>query len=70
LPFADIAIIDLSLVEGLDRDGGNLGKSRDKHRVAQAEAEQVFINKIAANKRDAPHRSLIKVRLEEKLKAE
>jgi uncharacterized DUF497 family protein len=35
-------MVDFSAVEGFDWDEGNVNKSLDKHRVAPAEAEQVF----------------------------
>lgn len=35
-------MIDLSAIEGFDWDDGNSRKSLEKHRVTQAEAEQVF----------------------------
>ena len=37
-------MIDLDRIEGFDWDYGNARKSEDKHRVSQAEAEQVFFN--------------------------
>jgi uncharacterized protein len=35
-------MIDLTRIEGFDWDDGNARKSLDKHRVSQAEAEQLF----------------------------
>jgi uncharacterized protein len=35
-------MIDLASIEGFDWDDGNARKSLDKHRVSQAEAEQIF----------------------------
>ena len=37
-------MIDLSKIIGFDWDQGNARKSKDKHAVTQAEAEQVFFN--------------------------
>ena len=37
-------MIDLERIAGFDWDDGNSRKSADKHRVGQAEAEQVFLN--------------------------
>jgi uncharacterized DUF497 family protein len=37
-------MVDLSVIEGFDWDGGNARKSLDRHGVTQAEAEQVFSN--------------------------
>jgi uncharacterized protein len=38
------AVIDLTQIEGFNRDEGNNRKSLDKHSVGQSEAEQVFFN--------------------------
>jgi uncharacterized DUF497 family protein len=35
---------DLSFVTGFEWDDGNRTKNREKHRVSQAECEQVFFN--------------------------
>jgi uncharacterized protein len=37
-------MIDWQVIVGFDRDDGNSRKSEDKHKVSQAEAEQVFFN--------------------------
>jgi uncharacterized DUF497 family protein len=37
-------MLDLSRIAGFDWDDGNSRKNADKHRVTQAEAEQVFID--------------------------
>lgn len=37
-------MIDFDRIEGFDWDDGNARKSTDKHGVAQAEAEQMFLN--------------------------
>jgi uncharacterized DUF497 family protein len=37
-------MLDLEQIEGFDWDEGNQRKSRDKHGVSQAEAEQVFFS--------------------------
>jgi uncharacterized DUF497 family protein len=37
-------MIDWTRVEGFDWDDGNARKSDDRHRVSQAEAEQIFLN--------------------------
>jgi uncharacterized DUF497 family protein len=37
-------MINWTKIEGFDWDEGNARKSVDKHNVAQAEAEQVFLN--------------------------
>ena len=37
-------MINFSLVEGFEWDGGNTRKSAEKHDVSQGEAEQVFFN--------------------------
>jgi uncharacterized DUF497 family protein len=37
-------MIDWTRVEGFDWDEGNSRKSTDKHRVSQAETEQIFFN--------------------------
>jgi uncharacterized protein len=37
-------MIDWQIVVGFDWDNGNSRKSEDKHKVSQAEAEQVFFN--------------------------
>ena len=37
-------MIDLDKIEGFDWDAGNARKSEEKHRVTQAETEQVFFN--------------------------
>jgi len=39
-------MIDLSAIVGFDWDDGNSRKNLDKHRVTQAEAEQVFNSEI------------------------
>ena len=48
-------MIDLTRVEGFDWDAGNIRKSADKHGVAQAEAEQVFLNEPLLMLRDDQH---------------
>ena len=42
-------------VAGFDWDAGNARKSRDKHGVSQAEAEQVFFNEPLVVRADARH---------------
>lgn len=37
-------MIDFTKIEGFDWDFGNLRKNFDKHKVSQAEAEQVYFN--------------------------
>jgi uncharacterized protein len=37
-------MIDWQIIVGFDWDDGNSRKSEDKHKVSQAEAEQVFFN--------------------------
>jgi uncharacterized protein len=37
-------MIDRQVIVGFDWDDGNSRKSEDKHKVSQAEAEQVFFN--------------------------
>jgi len=37
-------MVDLSKITGFDWDDGNARKSKGKHAVSQAEAEQVFFN--------------------------
>jgi uncharacterized DUF497 family protein len=37
-------MIDLAKIVGFDWDNGNARKSQDKHKVSQAEAEQLFFN--------------------------
>ena len=39
-------MIDLTVIEGFDWDDGNSRKSLEKHRVTQAEAEQVFSSEV------------------------
>lgn len=48
-------MIDWNRVEGFDWDGGNAGKSSDKHDVSQAESEQVFFNKPLLVVADVKH---------------
>ena len=48
-------MIDVSRIEGFDRDGGNSRKSADKHDVSQAEAESIFFNDPLIVIEDARH---------------
>jgi uncharacterized protein len=48
-------MIDWTRVEGFDWYGGNARKSDDKHRVSQAEAEQVFLNEPLLIAEDPRH---------------
>lgn len=48
-------MIDLSRIEGFDWDAGNSRKNVDKHDVAQAEAEQVFLNEPLLVSPDVEH---------------
>jgi len=48
-------MIDLGQIVGFDWDDGNRSKSLDKHRVAQTEAEQVFVNRPLLLTEDAAH---------------
>lgn len=48
-------MIDWTLVFGFEWDDGNARKSRDKHDVSQAEAEQVFFNEPLVVVPDARH---------------
>ena len=51
-------MIDLANVRGFDWDDGNSRKSTDKHRVTQAEAEQVFFNQPLLVVPDSQHSRL------------
>jgi uncharacterized DUF497 family protein len=55
-------MIDWTRVEGFDWDDGNARKSDDKHRVSQAEAEQVFLNEPLLIVED-PRHSVYEARL-------
>lgn len=46
---------DWTLLAGFEWDDGNVRKSRDKHDVSQAEAEQVFFNEPLVVAPDARH---------------
>lgn len=48
-------MIDLPSIEGFDWDDGNARKSLDKHRVTQAEAEQVFAGESLMLAEDVKH---------------
>jgi|SRR5208337_3343266 len=48
-------MLDSTLIEGFDWDDGNSRKSADKHRVSQAEAEQVFFNEPLQLLEDVKH---------------
>jgi len=48
-------VIDLTHFEGFQWDAGNARKSVDKHRVSQAEAEQIFFNEPLLLLPDARH---------------
>ena len=48
-------MIDLCKVTGFDWDDGNTRKSKDKHGVNQAEAEQVFFNEPLLLLQDEKH---------------
>ncbi len=48
-------MLDLAHIEGFDWDEGNSRKSTDKHRVSQAEAEQVFFNEPLLVLEDVAH---------------
>jgi uncharacterized DUF497 family protein len=48
-------MIDRARVEGFEWDDGNARKSRDKHDVSQAEAEQVFLNQPLLVANDPGH---------------
>jgi uncharacterized protein len=48
-------MIDWARVDGFEWDDGNARKSRDRHRVSQAEAEQVFLNQPLLVVNDARH---------------
>jgi uncharacterized DUF497 family protein len=48
-------VIDLTHFEGFQWDSGNAHKSADKHRVSQAEAEQIFFNEPLLLLPDARH---------------
>jgi uncharacterized protein len=48
-------MLDLSQIVGFDWDDGNSIKSTDKHRVSQAEAEQVFADERLLIAEDVKH---------------
>lgn len=48
-------MIDFDRIVGFDWDDGNARKSAAKHRVSQAEAEQVFLNDPLLVLEDAVH---------------
>jgi uncharacterized DUF497 family protein len=48
-------VIDLARCEGFQWDAGNTRKSVDKHRVSQAEAEQIFFNEPLLLLEDVRH---------------
>ena len=50
-------MLDLSQIEGFERDEGNSRKSVEKHDVSQAEAEQVFFNEPLLIVEDLRHSS-------------
>ena len=55
-------MIDWQVILGFDWDAGNSRKSADKHKVSQAEAEQVFFNSPLLLL-DDPRHSLEEVRM-------
>jgi uncharacterized DUF497 family protein len=48
-------VIDLERCDGFQWDAGNARKSKDKHGVSQAEAEQIFFNEPFLLLADAGH---------------
>ncbi len=50
-------MIDLQKVSGFDWDRGNSRKSEEKHRVSQAQSEQVFFNDPLLLLHDEKHSS-------------
>src|SRR2546430_882345 len=48
-------MLDLEHLEGFEWDAGNSRKSKDKHGVGQAEAEQIFFNEPLIVAEDVVH---------------